>query len=155
MRLADIYLMYAEAALMGNNSTGATSTTFSKTPVDAVNVIRARAGMVGVHQKFLGSVDIFLKELIRERAVELAFEGHRFNDLRRWMLLTEAPYTIKTSYEFDRFGAFNTEDPTENRIVNMREEVIIERNFTSKHYWLPLKLSDVTLYPEFFQNPGW
>lgn len=29
------------------------------------------------------------------------------------------------------------------------------RNFTEKHYWLPLKLSDVTLYPEFYQNPGW
>ena len=155
MRLADIYLMYAEATLMGYNSVGATSATFSKTPVEAVNVIRARAGMVDVHPKFLGSVDIFLKELIRERAVELAFESHRFNDLRRWLLLTEAPYTIKTSYEFDRSGDFNTEDPTQNRIMNMSEEVIIERNFSSKHYWLPLKLADVSLYPEFHQNPGW
>lgn len=155
MRLADIYLMYAEAALMGYNSVGATSATFGKSAVDAVNTVRTRAGMVGVHQKFLGSLDLFLKEIIRERAVELAFERHRFNDLRRWMLLTEAPYNIKTSYEFDRAGDFNREDPTQNRIINMREEVIIERNFTSKHYWLPLKLTDVSLYPEFYQNPGW
>ncbi|GGF25154.1 RagB/SusD family nutrient uptake outer membrane protein [Echinicola rosea] len=155
MRLADIYLMYAEATLMGYNSTGATSSSFAKTPVEAVNVIRERAGMVGVHENFLGSVADFLPELRRERAVELAFERHRFNDLRRWMLLIEEPYTIKTSFEFDRAGDFNTEDPTENRIVNMREEVIIERIFTNKHYWLPLKLSDVSLYPEFPQNPGW
>ncbi len=155
MRLADIYLMYAEATLMGYNSTGATSSTFGKTPVQAVNVIRERAGMVGVHENFLGSVEDFLPELRRERAVELAFERHRFNDLRRWMLFIEEPYTIKTSFEFDRAGEFNTEDPTENRIVNMREEVIIERNFTSKHYWLPLKLADVSLYPELNQNPGW
>lgn len=140
---------------MGYNSVGATSATFAKTAVEAVNVIRARAGMVDVHQKFLGSVDIFLKELVRERAVELAFESHRFNDLRRWLLLTEAPYNIKTSYEFDRAGDFNADDPTQNRIINMREEVIIERSFTSKHYWLPLKLADVMLYPEFYQNPGW
>ncbi|QDH81080.1 RagB/SusD family nutrient uptake outer membrane protein [Echinicola soli] len=155
MRLADIYLMYAEATLMGYNSIGATSSTFAKTPVEAVNVIRERAGMVGVHERFLGSVEDFLPELRRERAVELAFERHRFNDLRRWMLLIEEPYTTKTSFEFDRAGEFNTEDPTENRIVNMREEVIIERVFTNKHYWLPLKLADVSLYPEFYQNPGW
>ncbi|MCH7402048.1 RagB/SusD family nutrient uptake outer membrane protein [Belliella kenyensis] len=155
MRLADVYLMYAEAALMGYNSLGATSATFGKTPVEAVNVIRTRAGMVGVHDKFLGSVNSFLGELRRERAVELAFESHRFNDLRRWLLLTEFPYNIKTSYEFDRAGNFNADDPSQNRIINMREELIIERNFTSKHYWLPLKVSDVSLYPEFYQNPGW
>ena len=155
MRLADVYLMYAEATLMSNNAISATSSTFAMTALEAVNVIRERAGMVGVHHKFLGSVEDFLFELRRERAVELAFERHRFNDLRRWMLLTEAPYTIKTSYEFDRSGEFNTGDPTENRIINMREEVIIERNFTSQHYWLPLKLADVSLYPEFYQNPGW
>ncbi|MCH7410532.1 RagB/SusD family nutrient uptake outer membrane protein [Belliella sp. DSM 111904] len=155
MRLADIYLMYAEATLMGFNSVGGTSTTFNKTPVEAVNVIRSRAGMAGVHESFLGSVSSFLGEIRRERAVELAFEGHRFNDLRRWLLLTEAPYNIKTSYEFDRSGTFNADDPTENRIINMREEVIIERNLTPRHYWLPLKVSDVSLYPDFSQNPGW
>jgi starch-binding outer membrane protein, SusD/RagB family len=58
-------------------------------------------------------------------------------------LLIERPYTIKTSVEFDRAGVFNDEDPTENRVVNLREQVILERNFSEKHYWLPLKISDV------------
>lgn len=155
MRLSDVYLMYAEAALMGYGSPAGKDPNFSKTAVDAVNVVRDRAGVGHVHSKFLGSVDAFLPELRRERAVELAFESHRFNDLRRWLLLTEQPYTIKTSVEFDRAGVFNDQDPKENRVLNIREQVILERRFSEKHYWLPLKISDVTLYPEFHQNPGW
>jgi hypothetical protein len=154
MRLADIYLMYAEAALIAYGPTGK-DPNYSKTPVDAVNVIRDRAGVGHVHDKFTASVDAFLPELRRERAVELAFESHRFNDLRRWLLLIERPYTIKTSVEFDRAGVFNTTDPKENRVANIRKAVILERNFGEKHYWLPLKVSDVTIYPEFHQNPGW
>ena len=47
-----------------------------------------------------------MDEVRRERAVELAFEGHRFNDLRRWKLLTVYPYNIKTMQKFDRVRAF-------------------------------------------------
>ncbi len=155
MRLADIYLMYAESVLMGYNSPSTPSATFSRTAIEAVNVIRDRAGMANVHSKFTGSVEDFLPELRRERAVELAFERHRFTDLRRWMLLIEAPYTIKTSVELDRVGDFNVDDPTENRVANIREVVILERPFSERHYWLPLKVSDVSLYPEMTQNPGW
>lgn len=155
MRLADVYLMYAEAALLGYGSPSGKAPNFSKTAVEAVNIIRARAGVDPVHSKFLGSVEDFLPELRRERAVELAFERHRFNDLRRWLLLTEYPYTIKTSHEFDRAASFDYETPRDNRVLNLREEVILERDFSEKHYWLPLKVSDVSIYPEFHQNPGW
>ncbi|WP_160068185.1 RagB/SusD family nutrient uptake outer membrane protein [Sphingobacterium bovisgrunnientis] len=155
MRLADVYLMYAESALMANNSITGKSSNFNKTAIDAVNVIRERAGAAPVHQKFQTSASTFLDELRRERAVELAFEGHRFNDLRRWLLLIERPYTIKTSVEFDRSGTFNYDDPNENRVVNFREVQILERKLSTKHYWLPLKVKDVSLYPEFGQNPGW
>lgn len=155
MRLADIYLMYAEAALMGYGSPGSKASNFSKSAVDAVNVLRDRAGVGNVQSQFTGAADVFLEELRRERAVELAFERHRFNDLRRWLLLIERPYTLKTSLEFERAGTFNEEDPTENQVANIGEKVILERNFSEKHYWLPLKVSDVSIYPEFNQNPGW
>ncbi|MGV3768320.1 MAG: RagB/SusD family nutrient uptake outer membrane protein [Chitinophagaceae bacterium] len=155
MRLADVYLMYAEAAAMGYGSALGKAPSYSRTAVDAVNVIRARAGVANVHAKFLGSLDAFMGEVRRERAVELSFEGHRFNDLRRWMLLIKSPYTLKKSVEFDRAGTFNTTDPTANRVINLREVTILERKYTDRHYWLPLKNADANMYEEFTQNPGW
>lgn len=105
-------------------------------------------------------------EVRRERAVELAFEAHRFNDLRRWLLLDKYPYNIKTSQEFQRVGdltgvekdsskGVNIQDPTQNEVIGFHEEVILTRNFTDKHWWLPLKVSDSKMYVEFGQNPGW
>ncbi|UGU17699.1 RagB/SusD family nutrient uptake outer membrane protein [Sinomicrobium kalidii] len=155
MRLADVYLMYAEAASEGYGSPQGKAPGYSRTAVDAVNVIRERAGAGFVHDSFLGSQEAFRSEVRRERAVELSFEGHRFNDLRRWLLLTERPYTLKKSVEFDRADGFSTDEPSENRVLNLREEVILERKFGDKHYWLPLKNADVNMYLEFQQNPGW
>lgn len=155
LRLSDVYLMYAEAALMGYNSIAGQSNNFSKTAEQAVNTIRERAGMVPVHSKFTTSVDSFLDELRRERAVELSYEGHRLTDLRRWLLLTDSRYANLTALEFDRTGDFSTTDPENNQVVNLRERVIMARRYDQKHYWLPLKVSDVTQYPEFYQNPGW
>ncbi|SDL13857.1 Starch-binding associating with outer membrane [Catalinimonas alkaloidigena] len=155
MRLSDVYLMYAEAAAQAFNAPTGQVSGYGKTAVDALNFVRDRAGVGHVADLFLGSLEAFMGEVRRERAVELAFEGHRFNDLRRWMLLIDQPYTLKKSVEFDRVGEFNAEDPTQNRVVNLREVVILERNFSSKHYWLPLKNDDVNIYAEFKQNPGW
>jgi starch-binding outer membrane protein, SusD/RagB family len=156
MRLADVYLMYAEAAAQGYGSPAGKSPNFSKSAVEAVNTVRERAGVGAVASKFTSSLSGFMDEVIRERAVELAFEGHRFTDLRRWRLLTQSPYNIKTRQHFDRAVPLDIQaDPKENSVLNWREEVIIERNLNNRHYWLPLKTSDVSMYPEFYQNPGW
>ena len=128
----------------------------SLTSEDAINKVRARCGAGEVHAKFTGTA--YMDEIRRERAVELMFEGHRFSDLQRWLLLTEAPYTIKTSQEFDRVQAddwFKTNDPRNAQVANFREEVILERVFGTKHYWFPLPDSEVYLYADFPQNPGW
>lgn len=156
MRLSDIYLMYAEAAAMGYGTPSGKSPSFDKNAVDAVNVIRARAGVGAVDGRFLSSLNAFMEELRRERAVELAFEGHRFNDLRRWMLLIESPYTLKKAVFFDRATPLDpNKNPRENKVLNFREEVILQRQFTERHYWLPLKNAEVNMYLEFSQNPGW
>lgn len=157
MRLADIYLMYAEA---GAAISGASykSSNFDKTAEDAINVIRDRCGAGHVSAAYVNDPHKFMDEVRRERAVELAFEGFRFNDLQRWLLLTEYPYNIKTSQEFDRIEDdefFETNDPRDARVANWREEVILTRIYGTKHYWLPLPDKDVYLYPEFAQNPGW
>lgn len=155
MRLSDVYLMYAESATIGYNSSTGKAPNYSKTAVDAINIVRDRAGVGHVASKFLGSVDSFMSEVRRERAVELAYEGHRFNDLRRWLLLIQNPYTLKKSIEFDRDATFDPANPKTNKVLNLRETVILERKFSEKHYWLPLKNTDVNMYLEFPQNSGW
>ena len=157
MRLADVYLMYAEAAAVGYGSPQGKATTYSLTAEDAINKVRDRAGVAHVLDKFLGSTTDFLSEVRRERAVELAFEGFRFMDLRRWMLLTQSPYTLKTKIEFDRADPdnYNYDAPEENAIKNLREVVLFERQYTDRHYWYPLLRKDVNIYEGFNQNPGW
>ena len=155
MRLADVYLMYAEAAAQGYQTPTGKDPNLTHTAVDAINIIRARAGVAPVHSKFLGTLDAFMKEVRRERAVELAYESHRFNDLRRWLLLIEKPYTIKTRQEFDRAGTFDPDNPQENQVSGFRQETLWERFYDTKHYWLPIKNDDVYLYEGFPQNPGW
>ncbi|MDT0676539.1 RagB/SusD family nutrient uptake outer membrane protein [Autumnicola musiva] len=159
MRLADVYLMYAEATAVGYG-VDASANTYAMTAVNAINVVRERAGVGEVADKYKVSLDAFLSEVQRERAVELAFEGHRFNDLRRWKLLTEEPYTLKGALQFERdpdglTGAALAENYKDAKVLNLHMETIFERNLTSKHYWFPFLLDDVNLYPEFPQNPGW
>ena len=107
--------------------------------------------------KYAANQQKFMDEVRRERAVELAFEGFRWNDLQRWLLLTEYPYNIKTSQEFKRVGNydFTKKDPRDAEVTGWSEKTILTRDFSEKHYLLPLKQSDVYLYPEFGQNPGW
>ncbi len=157
MRLADVYLLYAEATATGYGSPQSTAAGYSLNAVEAVNKIRKRAGVTGIANKFLGSTTDFLGELRRERAVELSFEGHRFNDLRRWLLLTERPYTLKKAVEFDRAipNAQVYADPKNARVRNFRETVLFERQLSQRHYWLPFRVEDVNMYKEFKQNPGW
>ena len=156
MRLADIYLMYADAgaAVQGANYK---SSKLNLTAADAINVLRDRVKAGHVAAKFMNDQKKFMDEVRRERAVELAFEGFRWNDLQRWLLLTEYPYNIKTSQEFKRVGNFDytKNDPRDAEVTGWSEKTIVTRDFSEKHYLLPLKESDVYLYPEFGQNPGW
>lgn len=156
MRLADIYLMYAEAgaAVQGANYK---SNKCNLTAEDAINVLRDRVEAGHVAAKFAADKQKFMDEVRRERAVELAFEGFRWNDLQRWLLLTEYPYNIKTSQEFKRVGNydFTKKDPRDAEVTGWSQKTILTRDFSVKHYLLPLKQSDVYLYPEFGQNPGW
>lgn len=156
MRVADIYLMYAEAGAAAQGG-AFKSAKCRHTAVEAVNVIRDRVGAGHVATKFLADKNKFMDEVRRERAVELAFEGFRWNDLQRWLLLTEYPYNIKTSQEFKRVGNYDfaKNDPRDAEVTGWREEVIVERSFSARHYLLPLKESDVYLYSEYPQNPGW
>jgi hypothetical protein len=159
IRLADVYLMYAEAVAEGYGSPTSTSSNYTMSALAAVNKIRERAGVADIAAEYTTSLDGFMSELRRERAVELAFEGHRFNDLRRWLLLDKAPYTQKKAVYFDRATDQTNDvrfaDPKNGHVLNLREEVLSERKFTEKHYWFPFLKDDVKMYTDFKQNPGW
>ena len=167
MRLADVYLMYAEARAA--IATGVSQLTerplycMSLSAVDAINALRDRVNsadypMEHVQPNLRDTREHFIDEVRRERAVELAFEGFRWCDLQRWLLLTEPPYTVKYSHEFERLEAdawFKDHDPKDARVGNFTKKELISRRFESKHYWFPLPDEDIYLYEGFPQNPGW
>lgn len=157
MRLADIYLMYAEACAAFGGATGKSSN-FGKTAEDAINTLRDRCGAGHVAPEFVADSHKFMDEVRREREVELSFEGFRFCDLQRWLLLTEAPYNQKFSQEFDRVenaDFYKKNDPRDAQVANYRRELILTRNFDAKHYWFPLPIKETQISSEFKQNPGW
>ncbi len=147
MRLADVYLMYAEAALHGYGSPTSPATGTSLTPVAAVNIIRNRAQLPDLTANYTASKDAFQAQLIRERAIEFSFEGHRFFDLRRWNISGNEEYMNKTAVDFDR--------GPDGEPQNIRERVVVRRVFEKRHNWLPFQLNDTRLYEGFPQNPGW
>ena len=162
MRLADVYLMFAEA--MAGFATDMKdlkqSSTYcpSLSAVGAINALRDRVGMEGVQDNFLDTREHFIDEVRRERTVELAFEGFRWCDLQRWMLLTEPPYTVKYSHEFERMQSdswFKKNDPKDAQVANFHSKTLIKRPLEAKHYWFPFPEKDVYLYEGFKQNPGW
>ena len=161
MRLGDIYLMYAEACAAVKGSNGASETYPTLTAEGAINTLRARVGAGPVNDKFLGdkNKNKFMDEVRRERACELAFEGFRFNDLQRWLLLTESPYNIKTRQEFTRVNEdqswYEEHDPRDAEVRGWKEEIILTRPFTERNYWFPFFKKDVSIYDDFEQNPGW
>jgi starch-binding outer membrane protein, SusD/RagB family len=144
MRLADIYLMYAEAV---NEAYGPTMVPSDipggLTAVQALNKVRNRATVPDVDSRFLSGKEAFREVIRQERAVELAFEGHRWFDLRRWYVAHLMKYREKYVLEFDQAHSFFRK--------NLWSTIV----FDDKHYWLPFPVTQVTLYPEFYQNPGW
>jgi hypothetical protein len=69
IRLAEMYLTRAEANFRAGTAIGAT-------PLQDINTIRARAGLEPL-------TEVTLDIILRERHLELAFEGHRIHDLKR------------------------------------------------------------------------
>jgi hypothetical protein len=146
VRLADVYLMYAEAVLQGYG-TPVSKASGCITAEEAINVIRNRAQLPNISSTYTATKEKFMAEIIRERAVELAFEGHRWFDLRRWNIAGEQKYKEKTMISFDR-GA-------NGKPINLKESVVVTRVYEARHKWLPLPINDTKLYVDFPQNPGW
>ena len=145
IRLADLYLLYAEAL----NETGQTAQA-----LPWIDRVRARAGLQGVAESWSQFSRIAnkpntqegLRDIIHdERMIELVFEGHRFWDVRRWKRGIEL--FNGTLRGWDMF-AVDTED-----FYNIQD--LIDIKFQQRDYLWPIAEQDIIGNDKLIQNPGW
>ncbi len=137
LRLADVYLMYAECAVMINGDV--------ETARTYINKVRSRAGVVQKRSDELSTVDAVMDHLMYvERPLELAWEGHsiRWNDLRRWHIISEW-YTVRANYVWTTadFENMNTDYTT------YQEMQLPAQNFEEDNYYLPIPSTETTSNP--------
>lgn len=146
-RLGQIYLDYAEAMLNYTGSGYATEGEFTMSAADAINMVRTRAGQPNLPTG-LNFAD-FEKRYENERFVELAFEGHRIFDVRRWMKAPQYFVNIKVM-EITKNGDVLTFNPVTN------PSYITKRSWAGDHQYLwPIPQSEVLKAGALTQNPGW
>lgn len=146
MRLADLYLLYAEAL---NEANG---------PSDEVchylDLIRTRAGLRGVKESWDNystnpgkyTSQNGLRDIIhQERTVELAFEGQRFWDLRRWKKAETVLNNPITGWDINQE---NPEDYYKPRVIHNQE-------FRSRDYFWPIREAELLVNRNLLQSPGW
>jgi len=146
IRLADLYLLYAEAL---NEKDGPSDEVFHY-----IDLVRERSGLKGVVESWTNyslnsskfNNKAGLREILhQERAVELAFEGQRYWDLKRW----KKAYTELTH----RVQGWNVNQ--EDAINYYVPKTIYSRKFETKDYFSPIKELDIITNPNLIQNPGW
>jgi starch-binding outer membrane protein, SusD/RagB family len=140
-RYGEILLNYAEAMneVYGPEAVGVGS--LDRTALEAVNIIRARATMpdfpVGMTQAD------FRDKLRNERRVELAFEDHRFWDIRRWKIgeSTTLIYGVDIIKVEDDFIYSN--------------KLVETRVWNDRMYLYPIPQTELFINTNLRQNPGW
>jgi len=146
-RYAEILLNFAEAAneLSGPDAVPSGANFSAR---EALNQIRRRAG-VEVAEVPIGANQQDFRELVRnERQIELAFEEHRFYDVRRWKIAEQTENVPAYGIEITR---------TSNNILNYNRKVALDgRSFATKHYWLPIPREEIQASNNTLQqNPGY
>ena len=140
-RYAEVLLNYAEAMTEWKGHTYKDSK-YTMSAVEAVNEVRARVGMQPIPASL--NKDDFVKKYRNERRIELAFEDHRFWDIRRWMIGPETTkiYGVKTTKNED--GTFRYE-----------KVLIQDRVWKDKMYLYPISQTEMLKNTDWKQNPGW
>lgn len=150
-RLNEFYLNYAEAMNEFLSPGTQTATDNAEPPnipnsaYDAVDRIRARSGMpklpAGLNQAE------FRDRVRNERAIELAFEDHRFWDIRRW-LIAEDEGVMKGAMFGIKITRINATS------YSYLPYLIENRSFNKNMYLHPFELNEVQK-AGLIQNPGW
>lgn len=122
LRFAEVLLTYAEAK---NEISGPDASVFA-----AINKIRNRAGMPDLNQAVYNSKDKLREAIRRERRIELALEGQRYMDIRRWQI---APIVMTNLYD-------------------LTNGLVQSRLWDNKLYLMPVPQSEVDLNPALKPN---
>ena len=141
-RLGEFYLNYAEAVFNYLGSADAVSTEFTMSAREAVNVVRNRSDVQMPEVPEGLTNNQFVEKYRRERMVELAFEQHRFWDVRRW----KAGDTQRSIVQMQI---------TKNNDTYTYKRVISNRYWDDKMYLFPIPDSEIRKNPNLIQNPGW
>ncbi len=148
-RLAEVYLNFAESAYQSHGpDVSVPITGGAMSARDAVNAVRTRAGMPGFPTGL--SKEDFEKKYRNERRVELAYEEHRFFDVRRWKILAETDkFVTGVSIVKGQDGSF----------AYNRFKFSDRHSWDSKYLLYPIDKSEVDkmgrLTGQNWQNPGW
>ncbi|MGV3640458.1 MAG: RagB/SusD family nutrient uptake outer membrane protein [Adhaeribacter sp.] len=148
LRYAEVLLTYAEARLEQNKLTQA--------DVDlTINLLRDRVGMKRMNLAELTAAGLDIKEEVRrERRVELALEGQRYFDIKRWKqgaLLAQDVKGMKKEWAAMPSHVVNLRTDDEGYIVAYTDRVFDP----AKHYLWPVSLTQLERNPNLGQNPGW
>ena len=145
-QLNEIYLNYAEAM---NEAYGpdATEGELGMTAREAVNRIRSRSGMPPVAGA--ADKDSFREKVRHERDIELAFDNHRFWDIRRWMIAEQDGVM-----QGDMWGIKVYKIEGNDREYSYEPYVFEKRTFSRKHYLHPFSTNEINK-GYLVQNPGY
>jgi hypothetical protein len=135
-RLGEMYLDYAEAVFHATGS--ANDNTYGLTANEAVNKLRTRADVN--MPKFTEEGEAWLARYERERMVELAFENHRFWDVRRW----------KKGAQY--FGSVQAASISSDLQLT---RTTVTRRWDDKYYFYPIPQTELKKNPRLGQNQGW
>jgi hypothetical protein len=173
IRLAEVYLIYAEALIEKDGAITDADLNLS------INKIRARAGVAPLTNVLASSNGLNMKEEIRrERTLELYREGFRYDDLKRWgtaeaelnqsvcgQVVGDASYV--TPYRTATGAATTSYKPETfvwgEEVVNTAQGplkcIVIDgktnRVFSKKNYLWPIPQGQINLNPNLKQNPGY
>lgn len=136
LRLAQIYLDYAEALNEYNPN--------HPDILKYLNLIRERAGLPQYGKDGFPIPNDIRQAIRDERRVELAFEGVRFFDVRRWNIAHET--------ENKPIYGLSIMDDGDDFFSRTKVE---DRFFTMKNYFFPLPMRDLVISDNLKQNPGW
>jgi hypothetical protein len=139
IRYAEVLLNYAEAQ---NEAVGPDGSVYA-----AVNSIRARSS-VNMPPLPVGMSQEAMREAIRqERRIELAFEEHRFYDVRRWKI-------ADVTENVPAYGITVTKNG--NTYKYTKTIALDGRQFSDKNYWLPIPRAEIQASNnQLQQNPGY